>query len=112
MKTLTSHKAWQTMSGTMLFVNLYMKPQKSPHTNAAMISMKLNEKTCTIAYMKAVINKGASHRHVSDFIFVDFSNISLTLLWKYPRQKISSAGPITKSNNVPIIKTLLPLFMS
>lgn len=43
MNTLTSHNEWQIMSGTMLFVNLYMKPQKSPHTSAAIISMKLNE---------------------------------------------------------------------
>ena len=58
-----------------------------PATNAAMISMKLQEPACTNAY-KAV----ATAKPVSGF-FQRSESVRCT----YPRQKISSAGPINTS---------------
>ena len=84
MNTATSHRACDSIIAVKCFgYSLYSKPHAAPATRAAIVSMKLHEPACTSAYMSVVTTKPMLGVQRSD-----------SVCCTYPRQKISSAGPM------------------
>ena len=84
-----------------------MKPQTQPATRAAITSIKFSDQMCTRAYTSATIRKewSAAKRQRCD------SRMPRKDRCTKPRQKNSSAGPITNSNSSAIAQAGNPSFI-
>lgn len=101
MNTAASHKACEIIiAPNRSGKNRYKAPHTIPATKAAIVSMKLNEPMCTSAYIAVVTMKPILGVQRLD-----------SVCCTYPRQNISSAGPIRKSMSIVSSNGDSPVFI-